>query len=128
MDSIPYSEMRAHLAETIKRLEVRDEAVYISRRGQPAAVLMSVAEYRRLTGGENSVGRALSAWRARQADYLASPEAEEDPFANLRDRSVDGGRPPLDFGSGPEAPKETPEETPGKLNPSQPKSGAAQAD
>ena len=33
MDSIPYSEVRAHLAETLKKLEVREEPLYISRRG-----------------------------------------------------------------------------------------------
>jgi len=119
MDSIPYSEIRAHFAETIKWLEVREEAVYISRRGEPAAVLMSVAEYRRLTGGENSAGEALAAWRQRHADYLASPEAEEDPFANLRDPSPDGGRPALDFGPG--------EETPEEPELSRPEGGAAKA-
>lgn len=98
MDSIPYSEVRAHLAETLKRLEVLEEPVYISRRGEPAGVLMSVAQYQRLTTGTgNNLWGAWCAWRERNADHLASAEAEGDPFANLRDPSPDGGRPPFDF-------------------------------
>lgn len=105
MDSIPYSEVRAHLAATLKRLEVREEPIYISRRGEPAGVLMSVAQYQRLTAGAgNGFWAALCAWRERHADYLASPEAEDDPFADVRDRSPDGGRPPFDFDA-PEPPK-----------------------
>jgi prevent-host-death family protein len=98
MDSIPYSEVRAHLAETLKKLEVREEPIYISRRGEPAGVLMSVAQYQRLTGGAgNNFWEALCAWRERSAAFLASPEADEDPFAGIRDRSTDGGRPPITF-------------------------------
>ncbi len=106
MDSIPYSEVRANLAETLKRLEVRDEPIYISRRGEPAGVLMSVARYERLAGAAgNDFWKALCTWREQNADWLASPEAEEDPFANVRDRS-DFGRPPFTFDDDvlPEAP------------------------
>ncbi len=100
MDSIPYSEVRAHLAETLKKLEVREEPVYISRRGQPAGVLMSVAQYQKLQAGKGGFGEALLAWRERYATELAAEEASGewvDPFADVRDRSIDGGRPPIDF-------------------------------
>ena len=98
MKSIPYSEVRAHLANTLKQLEVREEPIYISRRGAPAAVLMSVAQYERLTAApENNHWSALCAWRERNADYLVSLEAEDDPFANVRDHSPDGGRAPIEF-------------------------------
>ena len=107
MDSIPYSDVRAHLANTLKQLQARDEPVYISRRGAPAAVLMSVAQYQRLTAApENNLWSALCAWRERNADYLNSPEAEEDPFANVRDRSPDGGRPPFEFDAPEPAPSQ----------------------
>ena len=100
MDNIPYSELRAHLADTIKQLELREEPVFISRRGEPAAVLMSVAQYRRLQGGHTDFFSALMAWRERYAAELEE-EAQSgtyvDPFADVRDRSIDGGRPPIDF-------------------------------
>lgn len=99
MDSIPYSEVRAHLAETLKQLEVRDEPVYISRRGEPAGVLMSVAQYRRLQGGRADFASAYLAWRKEfERDFAASgEEAWIDPFANIRDPSPDGGRRPFEW-------------------------------
>ncbi len=100
MDSIPYSEVRARLAETLKQLEVREEPILISRRGQPAGVLMSVAQYQRLRGATGGLAEALTAWRARYADELAADEAAGDgidPYADVRDRSIDGGRPSIDF-------------------------------
>ena len=41
--------------------------VFITDRGRPAHVLLTIAEYRRLTGGEKSL-----------ADVLAQPEPEAD--------------------------------------------------
>jgi prevent-host-death family protein len=97
MNSIPYSEVRAQLAETLKRLALRDEAIYISRRGQPAGVLMSVAQYERLQGGIGDFGKALLAWRQGYESELKAEAADDwpDPFADVRDRSPDGGRPPF---------------------------------
>ena len=89
METLPYSEVRAHLAETLKKLEAREEPVYISRRGELAGVLLSVAQYRRLVGGESGFGEALRAWRERHADDLANEAADgsyEDPWADVRDR------------------------------------------
>lgn len=101
MDSIPYSEVRANLAETLKQLAVRDEPVYISRRGEPAGVLMSVAQYRRLQGAPADFATAYRAWRKEyERDLAASGELDEDgvdPFANIRDPSPDGGRPPFEW-------------------------------
>jgi prevent-host-death family protein len=59
--------------------------VFITDRGEPAHVLLSIAEYRRLTGGEMSL-----------ADALAEPEGLVDfefnpPRANLK-------FPPADLG------------------------------
>ena len=113
MDSIPYSQIRAHLAETLKKLEVREEPVYISRRGEPAGVLMSVAQYQRLREGQGGFGQAMLAWRERHAAALAAETNESwpDPFADIRDRSLDGGRPPIDWlalmSEDPVAPKAT---------------------
>lgn len=99
MESIPYSEVRAHLAETLKKLEVREEPVYISRRGEPAAVLMSVVQYQRLKGAHPDFHSALMAWRERHAAELAAADTAgwQDPYAKVRDRDPDGGRPAIDF-------------------------------
>jgi len=99
MDSIPFSDLRAHLAETLRQLRDREEPVYISRRSEPVAVLMSVAQYQRLQGAQVGFGEALLAWRERHAAELATGTNEEwdDPFADVRDRSPDGGRPPVDW-------------------------------
>ncbi|GAA0753446.1 type II toxin-antitoxin system Phd/YefM family antitoxin [Ideonella azotifigens] len=99
MDSIPYSEIRAHLAETLRELEVREEPIYISRRGEPAGVLMSVAQYRRLTTGDVAPGpwAALQAWRSEHAAELAQQDHADDPFANLREADENGGRAPFEW-------------------------------
>lgn len=99
MNSIPYSDLRAHLAETLKQLEVREEPLFISRRGEHAAVLMSVAQFERLQRGQGGFGQALLAWRERHAAELAAEDDEswQDPFADVRDRGADGGRPAMDW-------------------------------
>ncbi len=99
MDSVPYSEVRAHLAETLKWLEFRDEPIYITRRGEPAAVLMSVSQYRRLQGEPADFASAYRAWRKEFERDLAESGDEEgvDPFASIRDPSPDGGRPPFEW-------------------------------
>ncbi len=89
LDSIPYSELRAHLAETLERLEARDKPIYISRRGEPAGVLLSVAQYRRLSGDDVAFGDAMAAWRLRHAEALAADaetDGDADPFADVRDQ------------------------------------------
>lgn len=89
MDSIPYSEVRAHLAETLKKLELREEPITISRHGEPAGVLMSVAQYQRLQGGPKDFFSALMTWRERYAAELEDEDRNGtyvDPFADVRDR------------------------------------------
>lgn len=89
MHSLPFSEARAHLADTLREVEATDTPVLISRRGQTAGVLMSWAQYRRLQTGTTGFSARLTQWRA---ECLA-PEAgtrredEPDPFADLRDPS-----------------------------------------
>jgi prevent-host-death family protein len=62
-----------------------DGPVFITDRGEPAHVLLSIAEYRRLTGGEMSLADAL-AQNEEAADFEFEP-----PQANLR-------FPPADLG------------------------------
>jgi len=88
MLSVPFTEVRAHLADTLREVESGQEPVLISRRGQTAGVLMSWAQYRRLTEGASDFEAALERWRAEclpepRSELEETPEA--DPFANLRD-------------------------------------------
>ena len=94
MDNIPFSDLRAHLAETLSSLDARTEPLFIARRGRPTAVLMSVPQYEALVNKRPDDGPAarLAAWRAEHIPLLAKLEAEGDnidPFANLRDKSPD---------------------------------------
>jgi prevent-host-death family protein len=98
IDCIPCSELRAHLADTLKTLELRDEPVFISRRGEAIAVLMSVGQYQRLQGGPTDFRTAMLAWREHHAAEMATAGDEDwpDPFADVRDARPDGGKPALD--------------------------------
>ncbi|MBN9342341.1 MAG: type II toxin-antitoxin system Phd/YefM family antitoxin [Comamonadaceae bacterium] len=40
--TIPLSEARANLADTLRRVEQQNEPAFISRRGEPVAVLLSL--------------------------------------------------------------------------------------
>ena len=48
MQTIPFNELRAHLAQVLDAVEAGQEPVVISRRGKAAAVLVSCAQYERL--------------------------------------------------------------------------------
>jgi prevent-host-death family protein len=88
MQILPFSEARAHLAEALRNMELAQEPVLISRRGQAAGVLVPVAQYERLTG--SAVGQAqgfsarLAQWRVQHAD---EDMAHQDTFAPDRDPS-----------------------------------------
>ena len=55
----------------------QDGPVFITDRGKPAHVLLSIEEYRRLAGARGSIG-----------DLLAMPDAEEDDLEIPPRRSV----------------------------------------
>lgn len=97
MQTIPFTDVRAHLADTLRDLEGSNEPVFISRRGQPAAVLMSLSQYQRLASAGTGFGAALQRWREAYAAEMAEVPADFDPFANLRDSDPHGGREPLDW-------------------------------
>lgn len=86
MHTIPFSEARAHLAEALSTLDQGGEPVLISRRGQAAAVLMSVAQYQRLVALGDGAAARLRDWRAEHADVLAEGADVPDPWADVRDR------------------------------------------
>ncbi|WP_354681805.1 type II toxin-antitoxin system Phd/YefM family antitoxin [Cupriavidus necator] len=86
MQTIPFSEARAHLADALRGVEVSQEPLMISRRGQAAGVLMSWSQYRQLVGSSSGFSARLAEWRK----SYAAEEDEGDPFEQLR--QPDGGR------------------------------------
>lgn len=87
MQTIPFSEARAHLAHALRCVEAGDQdAVFISRRGHAAGVLISVAHYQQLTGKPLGFVNCLHHWRNDCMTNLLPTKGavDDDPFANLR--------------------------------------------
>jgi len=82
MHSLPFTEARAHLADTLREVEATGTPVLISRRGQTAGVLMSWAQYRRLQSGTAGFSARLT-----QVAYRVSG-AGGGRWAGGGDRSV----------------------------------------
>jgi prevent-host-death family protein len=80
MQSIPFTEARAHLAETLRSVENSDLPLLISRRSQNVGVLMSIKQYEQLTHTPASFSERLTHWRENHAQTEAA-----DPFANIRE-------------------------------------------
>lgn len=95
MQTIPFNELRAHLAQVLDAVEAGQEPVVISRRGKAAAVLVSCAQYERLDRPGFDLTLAIDAWRA--AHRPDAQGGSDDPWAAVRDRSLSGGRAPVDF-------------------------------
>jgi antitoxin Phd len=60
------------------------EAVELTRRGKPVAVLLSLSEYQRLGAGRQSFWEAYEDFRRRHAD---SEVETDDVYADVRDPS-----------------------------------------
>ena len=60
MQTIPFTELRDRLAETIRTVEATQEPLILSRRGKPKAVLMSYAQFQRLTAATDSLIAAIA--------------------------------------------------------------------
>lgn len=86
MHTLPLTDVRAHLADTLREAENAQEPVVISRRGQPAGVLMSWTQYQRLAAEHEGFAARLQRWRAEHA----GGDDSGDPFADVRD--ADAGR------------------------------------
>jgi prevent-host-death family protein len=80
---VSIAEARDNLPRLVHQAE-RGEAVELTRRGKPVAVILAAAEYQRLVEGI-SFWRALEAFR-REAG-LAELGIEEAVFPGTRDRS-----------------------------------------
>jgi len=84
MRHIPLSQARANLADTLRSVEIGTEPALISRRGEPAAVLMSIAQFRRLSGASRNFAELLDGWRQHHLDGDAPVD---DPWVDVRDPS-----------------------------------------
>lgn len=84
MQTIPFSEVRAHLADALRELEIKQTPVVISRRGKAAGVLISPAQYQQLVGSPQGFASRLAQWRM---DY-APAVTDADPFTQLREPSA----------------------------------------
>ena len=82
MQSIPFSEARAHLAETLRLVENSNNPLLISRRGQDVGVLMSLEQYQQLAQSPSSFSARLKQWRTTYAQIN-----HDDPFSDVRDSS-----------------------------------------
>ena len=77
------AEARDQLPRLIRRAEV-GEAVELTRRGKPVAVIVSVALYQRLSDS-SLFWNALEEFRSRTG--LATKRVGDEVFTDLRDRS-----------------------------------------
>ena len=78
------AEARHNLAAIVHEAE-HTPAIELTRRGEPVAVLLSIAEYRRLAGKSANFWDAYLAFR-NSAD-LAHLQIEPEVFEGIRDRS-----------------------------------------
>jgi prevent-host-death family protein len=87
MQMLSLTYVRANHADTQREAETAQEPVVISRRGQPAGVLMSWSQYRRLAAEHGGFAARLQRWRAEHV----GTEDGEDPFAGVRDANPGRG-------------------------------------
>jgi prevent-host-death family protein len=82
--SYSIAEARNGLTGIVHEVE-RGGQVEITRRGRRVAVLVSVAEYERLTGGRRDLWEAIQKWRE-SVDWDVLGDID-DVWADVRDRS-----------------------------------------
>jgi len=85
MSDFSIAEAKNNLPRLVQKAEA-GEAVRITRRGRPVAVLLSEGAFARLSGQPQGFMTFLSQWRAEQADH-PDAFAHAGDFENLRDRS-----------------------------------------
>jgi cellobiose PTS system EIIB component len=85
---VTVAEARSRLPRLLHAVE-RGQAVEITRRGQPVAVVVSLADYRRISGKPGDAWEAYERWSA--SVDAADRELPDDFFSALRDRSPGRG-------------------------------------
>ncbi len=79
------AEARADLAALVHRSEEQGGPIELTRRGRAVAVILSVAEYRRLAGKKRGPWAAIEEFR-KTANLDDLPDEGEDLFAGIRSR------------------------------------------
>ncbi len=80
MKTSTIAEAKNSLSQLIHQLE-SDEAIHLTRHGKPVAVMLSEANYQKLTQKNNGLFQAIQQWRSQLDEDSALTEAE---LKNLR--------------------------------------------
>ncbi|WP_019867538.1 type II toxin-antitoxin system Phd/YefM family antitoxin [Methylovulum miyakonense] len=83
MKTSTIAEAKNNLSQLIHQLEL-DEAIHLTRHGKPVAVMLSEANYQKLTSKNNSLYQAIQEWRSQRDTDGALTESE---LGNLRSAS-----------------------------------------
>ncbi len=83
MKTSTIAEAKNNLSQLIHQLE-SDEAIHLTRHGKPVAVMLSEANYQKLTRKNNGLYQAIQQWRSQLEGDGALTEAE---LKQLRDAS-----------------------------------------
>jgi prevent-host-death family protein len=75
MKTSTIAEAKNNLSQLIHQLE-SDEAIHLTRHGKPVAVMLSEANYQKLTHKENSLYQAIQQWRNKLEDDSALTDTE----------------------------------------------------
>lgn len=78
------AEARNHFTTIVRDVE-QESAIELTRRGKPVAVLLSIQEYKRLSGSQEGFWKAFTAFRNRV--NLQDLDIKPDIFTGLRDQS-----------------------------------------
>ncbi len=83
MQTLTYSYTRSHLLETIQQVVGSDDPVFISRKGQTEAVLMSAHQFEQIKSEQNSFATRLTDWRTLNHNLMTTdddfcPERQQD--------------------------------------------------
>lgn len=89
MLAIPFSQVRAQFADTLRYVQRQQQAVMISQHGKPTAVLMSIEQFEQQQPSESQLMARLWAWRAAEQVDTSTDDVSE-AFEGLRD--TDDGR------------------------------------
>jgi prevent-host-death family protein len=74
MQTLTYSYTRSHLLETIQQVVDSDNPVFISRKGQTEAVLMSARQFEQIKHEHNSFATRLTSWRENNCDLMMADD------------------------------------------------------
>lgn len=89
MTALPFSQVRAQLAHTLRYVQRQNQPVIISQHGKPTAVLMSVEQFEQLQPSTTDFMQRLSAWRT-----IEGIDQSTDDLSDVFDdvRTKDQGR------------------------------------